>query len=85
MRDRNSRPFREESGTARDESLERLKEAEHPFKDPHTSFLRQAEGGGPMRKLILQDMPLPLRIFGYGLMAISVLMVISVGVVTFWG
>ncbi|MCR2807298.1 hypothetical protein [Paenibacillus soyae] len=83
MRDSNNRPVHEEIGSAIDENMERLKEAEHPFKDPHSSFLQQAEGGGPMRRTHLADMPLPVRVFGYVLIAISIVMVIFVAVITF--
>lgn len=83
MDDKN-KAIREAVGTAREEPLEQLKQVEHPFKDPNISILQQVEGGGPMRKINLSDMPLPLRIFGYLVRVLMILFIIAAGVITFW-
>ncbi|RJE83045.1 hypothetical protein D3P07_25785 [Paenibacillus sp. 1011MAR3C5] len=66
------------------ESLENRRHVEknEGYQDPQLTSIQQAEGGGPIKKVNLTDMPLPLRIFGYTVKTILILMVVGTIIVS---
>ncbi|RIX47896.1 hypothetical protein D3P08_24785 [Paenibacillus nanensis] len=62
---------------------ERTEHVETGFMDPNTSSIQQIEGGGPMKRIHLQDMPMPLRLFGYGIKVAMIVGVVAVIVGSF--
>ncbi|MDQ6420216.1 hypothetical protein RB620_12290 [Paenibacillus sp. LHD-117] len=44
---------------------ERLSAPEEPYRDPNMETIQRVEGGGPIRKVNMEQMPKPLRYFGY--------------------
>ncbi|CAM3373560.1 Amino acid transporter [Paenibacillus lupini] len=53
------------------------------YVDENLRSIQNIEGGGPLRKVDLNSMPRPLRILGYLLFSIIVLMGASVLLVSF--
>lgn len=52
------------------------------YQDPNLTSIQQVEGGGTIKRVNMSDMPLPLRIFGYTVKIIFVLMVVGVIIVS---
>ncbi|WP_028612499.1 hypothetical protein [Paenibacillus harenae] len=46
--------------------------------------MQNIEGGGPPKKVDLNTLPKPIRFFGYFLMILAILMLLSAGIVTFF-
>lgn len=51
---------------------------EEPYRDESLAALSRAEGGGPIRRVNMDQMPKPLRYFGY---AIRAIMLIGIAVI----
>lgn len=43
---------------------------EEPYRDESLAALSRAEGGGPIRRVNMDQMPKPLRYFGYSIATI---------------
>lgn len=56
-------------------------EADKPINE-YLLPLQQIEGGGPIKKVILNTLPKPLRVFSYFLFSVMLVMLIMVCVVS---
>lgn len=45
---------------------------EEPYRDENLAALSRVEGGGPIRKVNMDQMPKPLRYFGYAVATILI-------------
>lgn len=66
------------------ESLENRPQVEENagYQDPNLTSIQQIEGGGTLKRVNMSEMPLPLRIFGYTVKTILLLMVVGVIIVS---
>ncbi|RJX36679.1 hypothetical protein D3P09_26840 [Paenibacillus pinisoli] len=52
------------------------------YQDSHLTSIQQIEGGGTIKRVNMNDIPLPLRIFGYTVKIIFILLVAGVIIVS---
>ena len=52
--------------------------------DSHMAEAQRIEGGGPRKKIVVSQLPRPIRIFAYGFMAITIMMLIMTLIVSIW-
>ncbi|GKU76719.1 hypothetical protein [Paenibacillus sp. L3-i20] len=57
-------------------------ESEKEYKDVHMEAFQNAEGGGPLKRINLNDMPIALRIFQYFIRTVVIIFVIAAIVVS---
>ncbi|MDF2837216.1 MAG: hypothetical protein K0Q63_2856 [Paenibacillus sp.] len=51
---------------------------EESYRDDHLNPLQRAEGGGPIRRVNMDQMPKPLRYFGYAIATIFLLGIVII-------
>lgn len=59
------------------EPSEQYIQPESRYEDPNTSAIQRVEGGGPIKKVSLQELPKAIKIFYYLIISVVAVAVIS--------